>query len=36
VMLEGATLPAVALRLGILLAWTVVPLYLALRWFRWH
>ena len=36
VMLEGATLPAVAWRLGILLAWTVVPLYLALRWFRWH
>ena len=36
VMLEGATLPAVALRLGILLAWTVVPLYLALRWFRWR
>jgi ABC-type multidrug transport system permease subunit len=36
VMLEGATLPAIAWRLGILLAWTVVPLYLALRWFRWH
>ncbi len=36
VMLEGATLPAVALRLGILLAWTVVSLYLALRWFRWR
>ena len=36
VMLEGATLPAVAWRLGILLAWTVVPLYLALRWFRWR
>jgi ABC-type multidrug transport system permease subunit len=35
VMLEGATLPALAWRLGILLAWTVVPLYLALRWFRW-
>ena len=36
VMLEGATLPAVAWRLGILLAWTVVPLYLGLRWFRWR
>jgi ABC-2 type transport system permease protein len=36
VMLEGATLPAVAWRLGILLAWTVVPLCMALRWFRWR
>jgi ABC-type multidrug transport system permease subunit len=36
VMLEGAGLPAVAWRLGILLAWTIVPLYLALKWFRWH
>jgi ABC-type multidrug transport system permease subunit len=36
VMLEGATLPTVAWRLGILLAWTIVPSYLALRWFRWR
>jgi ABC transporter DrrB family efflux protein len=36
VMLEGATLRAVAWRLGIMLAWTIVPLCLALRWFRWH
>jgi ABC transporter DrrB family efflux protein len=36
VMLEGAKLPSVACRLGILLAWTVVPLCLALRWFRWR
>jgi ABC-type multidrug transport system permease subunit len=36
VMLEGATLSAVAWRLGILLAWTIVPSYLALRWFRWR
>jgi ABC-type multidrug transport system permease subunit len=35
VLLVGATLAAGAWRLGNLLAWTVVPLYFALRWFRW-
>ncbi len=36
IMLEGAGLPQVAWRLGVLLAWGVVCFYLALRWFRWR
>ncbi len=36
VMLEGATLGAVAWRIGILAAWAVVSFALALRWFRWQ
>ena len=36
VMLEGASLGSVALRLLLLLGWTVVTYFLALKWFRWH
>jgi ABC-2 type transport system permease protein len=36
VMLEGRTLPDIAWRLAIIAAWTVVPMYLALKWFRWR
>jgi ABC-type multidrug transport system permease subunit len=36
VMLEGASLPAVAWRLGILAVYAVVTFALALRWFRWN
>jgi ABC-type multidrug transport system permease subunit len=36
VMLEGAGLPTVAWRLGILVLWGVVSFVLALRWFRWR
>ena len=36
VMLEGASLAAIAWRLGILAAYAVVTFLLALRWFRWQ
>jgi ABC-type multidrug transport system permease subunit len=36
VMLEGASFPAVAWRLGILAAFAVITFTLALRWFRWQ
>ncbi|HZT82737.1 MAG TPA: ABC transporter permease [Gemmataceae bacterium] len=36
VMLEGAPLPAVAWRLGILLAYAAAGFALALKWFRWQ
>jgi ABC-type multidrug transport system permease subunit len=36
IMLEGAGLPDVAWRLGILGAYGVVTFYLGLRWFRWQ
>jgi ABC-type multidrug transport system permease subunit len=36
VMLEGASLTAIAWRLAIMLAWTAVPMFLALRWFKWR
>jgi ABC-2 type transport system permease protein len=36
VMLEGASLPQVAWRIGILLLWAVVPFAIALKWFRWR
>jgi ABC-type multidrug transport system permease subunit len=36
VMLEGASLPIVAWRLGILAAFALVTFTLALRWFRWQ
>ncbi len=35
-MLEGASLADVGFRLLILVAWTVIPFYLGLRWFRWQ
>jgi ABC-type multidrug transport system permease subunit len=36
VMLEGASLPTVAWRLGILTIFAVVTFTLALKWFRWQ
>jgi ABC-type multidrug transport system permease subunit len=36
VMLEGASLPAVAWRIGILAAFALVTFLLALKWFRWQ
>jgi ABC-2 type transport system permease protein len=36
VMLEGASLTAIAWRLAIMAAWTAVPMYLALKWFKWR
>jgi ABC transporter DrrB family efflux protein len=36
VMLEGASLPRVAWRIGILAAWAIVCFAIALRWFRWR
>ena len=35
-MLRGAGWSAVAPELGLLLAWTLVTLWLALKWFRWR
>jgi ABC-2 type transport system permease protein len=35
VMLEGASLGAVAWRIGILALWGIVSFILALKWFRW-
>lgn len=35
-ILEGAGLPAVSLRLLILSLWGVVTFFLALKWFRWQ
>lgn len=35
IMLEGTGLSALGLTLALLAAWTVVPLVMALRWFRW-
>lgn len=34
-MLDGSGLPAMAGEIGVLLAWTIVPFLLALRFFRW-
>lgn len=36
VMLEGASLPTVAWRLGILAVFAIVAFALALKWFRWQ
>jgi ABC-type multidrug transport system permease subunit len=36
VMLEGASLAEIGWRLLILAGWTVVTLFLAVKWFRWH
>jgi ABC-2 type transport system permease protein len=36
VMLEGASLPSVSWRVGILATWAVVSFFLALKWFRWR
>lgn len=36
VMLEGASLPTVAWRIGILAAFALVTFVLALKWFRWQ
>ena len=35
VMLDGAGLVSLATPMAVLAAWTVLPLVLALRWFRW-
>ena len=35
IMLEGTGLAAMGLPLAMLAVWTVVPLVMALRWFRW-
>jgi ABC-type multidrug transport system permease subunit len=35
IMLEGTSLLALSGPLAVMAAWTVVPLVLALRWFRW-
>ena len=35
VMLEGVGIAAIGLELLIIIAWTVIPFLLALRWFRW-
>lgn len=36
VMLEGMTLGDIGWRLAIMAAWSLVPMYLALKWFRWR
>jgi len=36
IMLEGAGLPSIAWRLGVLVLWGAVSFFLALRWFRWR
>ena len=36
VILEGATLASLSLKLAIISAWGLVSFYLGLRWFRWN
>src|SRR4029077_17597153 len=36
VMLEGLGLRDIGWRLGIIALWTIIPLALALKWFRWR
>jgi len=36
VMIEGAGLFAVLPNIGIMIAWSVISFFLALRWFRWY